>query len=97
MSFYQETRPEIARPSLSDEDVEGGKKKRKMDDLIRECICQKGYKFDEMRKCEWWQNFKTNKKIKNHIRSNFPYKRPLSNESLLEKNKRWISLWTCLV
>ena len=35
--------------------------------------------------CEWWQNFKMNEKFKNHIRSNFPYKRPLSNDSLLGK------------
>ena len=38
-----------------------------------------------MWECEWWQNFKTNEKIKKHIRSNFPYKRPLSFDSLLEK------------
>ena len=38
-----------------------------------------------MWECEWWQNFKTNEKFKNHIRSNFPYKRPLSNDSLLGK------------
>ena len=38
-----------------------------------------------MWECEWWQNFKTNEKINNHIRSNFSYKRPLSTDSLLEK------------
>ena len=37
-----------------------------------------------MWECESWQNFKTNEKIKNLIRSNFPYKRPLSTDSLLE-------------
>ena len=38
-----------------------------------------------MWECEWWLNFKTNEKIRNHIRSNFPHKRSLSTESLLEK------------
>ena len=38
-----------------------------------------------MWECEWWQNFKTNEKIKNHILSNFPYKRPFSTDSLMEK------------
>ena len=73
------------RPSLSDEDIERGNKRREMDDLRREYIREKGYKIEEMWECEWWQNFKTNEKVKNHIRSNFPYKRPLSTDSLLEK------------
>ena len=73
------------RPSLSDEDIERGNKRREMDDLRREYIREEGYKIEEMWECEWWQNFKTNEKIKNHIRSNFPYKRPLSTDYLLEK------------
>ena len=73
------------RPSLSDEDIERGNKRRDMDDLRREYIREKGYKIEEMWECEWWQSFKTNEKIKNYILSNFPYKRPLSTDSLLEK------------
>ena len=73
------------RPSLSDEDIERRNKRREMDDLRREYIREKEYKIEEMWECEWRQNFKTNEKIKNHIRSNFPYKRPLSTDSLLEK------------
>ena len=73
------------RPSLSDEDIERGSKRREMDDLRREYIRVKGYKIEEMWECEWWQNFKTNEKTKNHIRSNFSYKRTLSTDFLLEK------------
>ena len=40
-----------------------------------------------MWECEWWQNCKTNDKIKNHVRTHFPYKRPLSTDSLLAKIK----------
>ena len=58
---------------------------REMDDLRRECNREKDYKINEMWECEWWQNFKTNEKSKNHIRSNFPYKRPLSTDFLLGK------------
>ena len=74
-----------ARRSLGDEDNERGNKRREMDDLRREYNCRKEYKIEEMWECEWWQNFKTNEKLKNHIRSDFPYKRPLSTDSLLEK------------
>ena len=73
------------RPSLSDEDIEKGNKRREMDDLRREYIREKGYKIEEILECEWWQNFKTNEKIKNQIRSNFPYKRHLSTDSLWDK------------
>ena len=36
------------RPSLSDEDIERGNKRREMDDLRREYIREKGYKIEEM-------------------------------------------------
>ena len=58
-----------------------------MDEMRREYIQEKGYKVEEMWECEWWQNFKTNDKIKNHVRTHFPYKRPLSTDSLLAKMK----------
>ena len=69
----------LARKILREE------KMREMDDLRREWNREKDYKIKEMWECEWWQNFKTNEKIKNHIRSNFPYKRPLCTDSLLGK------------
>ena len=46
---------------------------------------QKRIQNEDMWECEQWQNFKTNEKLKKHIRSNFPYKRPLSIDSLFEK------------
>ena len=49
-------------------------KRREMNDLRLEYICEKGYKIEEMWECEWWQNFKTNEKIKNHTRFFFPTK-----------------------
>ena len=83
--YYQFFPCQETRPSLSDEDNERGNKKGEKDDLRPEYIREKGYKIEEMWESEWWQNFKTNEKIKNHIRSIFPYKRPPSTDSLLEK------------
>ena len=40
-----------------------------------------------MWECDWWKNFKTNDKIKNHVRTHFPYKSSLSTGSLLAKIK----------
>ena len=40
------------RPSLSDEDIERGNKRREMNDWRREYICEKGYKIEEMWECK---------------------------------------------
>ena len=79
---YQE-----AHPAITDQDIERGNKKREMDQMIREYIKEKGYKFEEMWECEWCESFKTNDKIKSYFRTHFPYKRPLSTDSLLAKTK----------
>ena len=38
-----------------------------------------------MCKYEWWEHFKTNSSVKYHVKTNFPYRRPLSTDSLLDK------------
>ena len=74
-----------ARPSLTEQNIERGIKTRVMDDLRREYIKEKGFKVEEMWEFDWWENFKTNDKIKIHNRTHFPYKRPLSTDSLQQK------------
>ena len=37
-----------------------------------------------MWECEWWSLYKTDASVKSHLRENFPYKRPLSEEQLLQ-------------
>ena len=76
-----------ARPSLTDQDISRGNKKREMDVIRREYIKEKGYKVEEMWECAWWESFKTNDKIKNLVGIQFPYKRLLSTDSLLIKIK----------
>ena len=61
-----------ARPSLTEQDIERGNKKREMDDMRREYIEEKGYKVEEMWERDWWESFKTDDKIKNHVRTRFP-------------------------
>ena len=73
-----------ARPSLTDTDIERGVKKRQQDEMLRDYIQQKGYEIVEMWECEWWSLDKTDASVKSHLRENFPYKRPLSEEQLLQ-------------
>ena len=39
-----------------------------------------------MWECEWWSLYETDASAKSHLRKNFPYKRPLSEEQLLQGN-----------
>ena len=38
-----------------------------------------------MWECEWWRLYKTDAPVKSYLRANFPYKRPLSEEQLLQR------------
>ena len=58
-----------------------------MDDMRRNYIKEKGCKVEERWEYEWWECFKTNDKIKSHVRNHFPYKRLLSTDSFLSKIK----------
>ena len=37
-----------------------------------------------MCECEWWSLYKTDASVKSHLRENFPCRRPLSEEGLLQ-------------
>ena len=75
------------RPSLTEEDIEHGFKKREMDRMIKHYIKEKGYNVVEMWECEWLNLYKTTPCVKEHLRESFPYKRPLKDETLLEQMK----------
>ena len=83
--YYHFCSCQETHPSLSDNDIEWGNKTREMDELRREYIKERGYKIQEMWECEWWKHFKTDSPVKNHVKTNFPYKRLLYTDSLLEK------------
>ena len=59
-------------------------KKRQQDEMRRDYIQQKGYQIFEMWECEWWSLYKTDASVKSHLRKKFPYRRPLSEEGLLQ-------------
>ena len=48
----------------------------------------KGFKVIEMWDCEWWRLYKTTNTVKQHIRGDFPYRRSLAAEQLLEQIKK---------
>ena len=73
--YYHFCSCQIARPSSTDQDIEQGNKKREVDEMRREHIQEKGYKVEEMWEYGLWESLKTNDKIKNHVRTLFPYKR----------------------
>ena len=81
--YYHYCPCQEARPSLTDTDIERGVKKRQQDEMRRDYTQQKGYQIVEMWECEWWSLYKTDASVKSHLRINFPYRHPLSEEGLL--------------
>ena len=69
-----------ACPSLTDNQMLRGLKKREQDQMRKDYIQQKEYKIIEMRECICWDLYRTNAPVKIYLQSNFPYKRPLFEE-----------------
>ena len=74
-----------ARASMSEEETQKGLKKREYDELRRDYLRNKGYKVVEIWECNWWETVKGDESVKIHVRNNFPFKLPLTQESLLTK------------
>ena len=74
-----------ARPSLTDNEIMGGMKKREQDQLRKEYVQQKGYKIVEMWECNWWYLYRNDATVKNQLRANFLYQRSLSEEQLMQE------------
>ena len=74
-----------ARASMSEEETQKGLKKREYDELRRDYLRNKGYKVVEIWECNWWETVKGDESVKIRVRNNFPFKLPLTQESLLTK------------
>ena len=85
--YYHYCPCQETRPSLGEKEVERGCKRREVDEMRRAYISNKGYNVVEMWECEWWKLYKTNSLVKQHLRESFPYKLPLTEESLLQRIK----------
>ena len=75
-------------PSLTEEDIKRGSRRRELDELRRGYIQETGFTVIEIWECEWWRLYKTTTKVKIHIRENFPYRRSLTEQQLLEGIKK---------
>ena len=86
--FYHFCPCQEMRPSLTEEEIQRGSKKRELDALRRHYIQEKGFKVIEMWECEWWRQYKTTNSVKQQIREHLPYRRSLAAEQLLEEIKK---------
>ena len=74
-----------ARVSMSEEETQRGLKKREYDELRRDYLRNKGYKVVKIWECNWSETLKDDESIKIHVRNNFRFKLPLTQESLLAR------------
>ena len=85
--FYHFCPCQELRPSLTEEELQRGSKKKELDALRRHYIQEKGFKVKQMWECGWWRLYKTTNTVKQHIREHFPYRGSLAAEQLLEEIK----------
>ena len=85
--FYHLCPCQELRPSLTEEDIQSGSKRRVLEAMRGDFIQEKGLKVIQMWECEWWRLYKTTSFVKQHIREHFPYRRSLAAEQLLEDIK----------
>ena len=93
--FYYFCPCQELRPTVNEEDIKRGSKKRELDALRQHSIQEKGYKIIEMWECERWGLYKTTNTVEQHFREHFPYRRSLAAEQLLEGEKKENYLATC--
>ena len=70
--FYHFSPCQELRPSLIEEDIKRGSRKRELDELRRGYIQEKVFTVIEMWECEWWRLYKTTTNVKLHIPEIFP-------------------------
>ena len=87
-SFYHSCPCQELRPSLTEEDIKRGYRKRELDELKRSYIEDKGFTVIERWEHEWWRLYKTATNVKLHIRENFHYRRLLTELQLLGGKRR---------
>ena len=66
--FYHYCTCQEARSSLTEEDIERGKKKRQIDRMRKQYIKEKGYNDGEMWECELRNLYETTTYVKEHLR-----------------------------
>ena len=69
--FYHFCPCQELHPSLTEEDIQRGSKKRELDSLRRHYIQEKRFKVIEIWECEWWKLYKITKTVKQRIREHF--------------------------
>ena len=72
---------------MSEEETQKGLKKREYGELRRDYLRNKEYKIFEKWECNWWETVKGDECVKIHVRNNFPFKLPLTQESLLTNTR----------
>ena len=86
--FYHYCPCQELRPSLIEEDIQRGSRKRELNGFRPHYIQEIGFTVIERWDCDWWRLYKTTNTVKQHIREHFPYRRSLAAEQLLEEIKK---------
>ena len=64
--------------------ISNAEPRNEINELRKDYIREKGYSIEKMWECSWWDQFKNNVDVKNHVRTHFSFKRLLSANSQVQ-------------
>ena len=90
--FYHFCLFQELRPSLNEEGITRGSKKRELDELRRDYLQEKGFTVSEMWECECWRLYKTTTNVELLIQE-FPLQTITYRTPTLRRNKVSNPIW----
>ena len=85
--FCQFCRCQKLPSPVTEDDIQRGSKTRELDAFRQNYKKEKSFNVIETWEWEWWRPYKTTNTVKQHIRENFPHRRSLAAQQLLEDIK----------
>ena len=84
-----------SRPSLTEEEILRGIRKRELDELWEQKIQEKGYSVTEMYECDWWNMYKTSIIVRQDLHESFSYRNVSLRRKIFGENQIWKSFLLC--
>ena len=81
-----------ARPAPTENDIQRGTRKKKMDEMRKQYVEEEGYTVVKMWECEWWKLYETDLSINYYLRESTAFKPQLCHDQSLNTTKSGIIL-----
>ena len=83
--FYHGCNCQMAKKKLKAHTVKFWQERRTFDAERKNFIIGKAFEIVEVWECLWWKQVRDDKTLKEHLKINFPFRKPLSEQQLLQQ------------